>query len=268
MAIAPFITARESPYLSAHNTGLGNVLFQIASTYGIAKMMHKSVSFHYLHEFGDILEKRFGYKHNQTIFRNFHESVLTPDQWFLVWEETGYKYDSALMNCIDTLNYSVLKGYFEYYGYFRDCENEIRTRLAPDVESLKLLQTRYPYLFTDCNTVSVHFRFHEYAEKYKGSYYERAIEYAKKHIKNPVFIVFTDDASVLNLDTIGLTGAHVMNNEVDYLDLWAMSLCKHNITSISTFSYWGSFLNKNPDKLVLSDSTCNRGWYDKNSVRI
>ena len=269
MALAPFITARESPYLSKHNTGLGNVLFQIASTYGLSKMLKKGVSYHFLAQFGDILQDRFGYNHKETIFRNFLEMEYTGQPWLLLWEEDGgqYKFDSTLANKIHTTRYSVLKGYFEYYGYFRDCAEEIRARLQPDKESLQLLQSRYPFLFTDRNTVSVHFRLHEYATKYKGSYYEKAIEYAKANIENPLFVIFTDDPKGLRLRTIGLEGAHIMSNEADYLDLWAMSFCKHNITSLSTFSFWGTFLNPNPNKIVISDKTCHRGWYP-DSVKI
>jgi hypothetical protein len=35
----------------------------------------------------------------------------------------------------------------------------------------------------------------------------------------------------------------VEGNE-DYIDIWTMSLCKHNILSFSTFSWWGAFFGR------------------------
>jgi hypothetical protein len=40
-------------------------------------------------------------------------------------------------------------------------------------------------------------------------------------------------------------------NNYDYIDIWIMSVCHHNIICHSTFGWWGAFLNKNENKCVI-----------------
>ena len=43
----------------------------------------------------------------------------------------------------------------------------------------------------------------------------------------------------------------------DVEDLWLMSICKYNVTSNSSFSWWGAWINGKNDKKVISP----KDWY-------
>lgn len=115
------------------------------------------------------------------------------------------------------------------------------------------------------NSVSIHFRFGDYLEsqnvdKYgnicTNEYYEKAILYINNHVANPKFYVFSNDIerakSIEYLsDAIFIEKARFEDYE-DWYDMYLMSKCKYNIIANSTFSWWGAWLNRFPDKIVIA----------------
>jgi hypothetical protein len=66
------------------------------------------------------------------------------------------------------------------------------------------------------------------------------------------FLVFSDDIEWCK-NTFPEGVIYVEGNN-QFEDLCMMSLCDHNIIANSSYSWWGAFLNKNPNKKIIAPS--------------
>ena len=120
------------------------------------------------------------------------------------------------------------------------------------------IDIRYGVLLNTKNTVAIHFR--DYSKVNNSfldivpEFYKKAIRHIKDRVPNPLFLIFTDNKNCVDVSILDHCSYIFIENEVDYMDLYCMSLCKHAIISQSTFSWWACFLNENPEKIVLYDS--------------
>ena len=113
-----------------------------------------------------------------------------------------------------------------------------------------------------CNSVSLHVRRGDYVSSgnlnlYGGicthHYYEEAIRYMCEHVQKPVFYVFSNDKSWVKDNLVIPNPVYVTHNEGknSWQDMYLMSKCKHHIIANSTFSWWGAYLNRDKQKLVV-----------------
>jgi hypothetical protein len=260
MYIQPEITAKYSEFLSKKNTGLGNVLFQIASCYGIAKKTNRIPVYNNLAILTLKLKYDYGFNHENTIYRNCKTIINAIFNY--INEDSPHQYNPTVISRIQDISGAVeIRGYLEVPEYFREYEDDIKQMFSIDDSSLNVIKERYPMLFdTAVTPVSIHFRGNEYLNVYTWDYdyYRKAITYIKSTIQTPVFLLFSDDIERIDLSFLDNSPYHVISNNEDYIDLWTMSLCKHNIISHSTFSFWAAFLNPNPDKIILYNSNQKR----------
>ncbi len=85
-------------------------------------------------------------------------------------------------------------------------------------------------------------------------YFLRAIAFVREKTGCSSFCVFSDDIAWVR-ENISLPGALYVdwNNDSDsWQDMYLMSRCSHNIIANSSFSWWGAWLNSNPDKVVVA----------------
>lgn len=152
-----------------------------------------------------------------------------------------------------------MQGYFQSEKYFKHNKQAILTLFEPHPEILAYLETKYTDIISASNTVSIHCRSYlkdDFSQAYYPTlpvaYFEKAIELFPE---DSLFVVFSNDIEKYKREF-----AHINRNfrfiegEMHIHDLYLMSLCKNNIISNSSFSWWGAYLNKNPAKIVLAPS--------------
>ena len=166
-----------------------------------------------------------------------------------------------------------LDGYWQSEKYFKDIETIIRQEFTIKSEmNAKSLAIKKHIKST--NSVSLHIRRGDYisnphTNKFHGScnvkYYFRCIENLTLRLKHPHFFIFGDDPEWTRANLkLPYPTTFVDHNppEKGYEDLKLMSRCKYHIIANSSFSWWGAWLNPDPDKIVITPDR----WFNKEDV--
>jgi len=154
-------------------------------------------------------------------------------------------------------------GTWQSQHYFEGAEAELREAFTfKDVlvnERTRQIKTE----IENCNSISLHVRRDDYlsstyVQGFGGictlSYYKKAIEYLKERIESPKLFIFSDDIAWCreNLDVSDATFVDWNHGAESWQDMYLMSCCRHNIIANSSFSWWGAWLNANPNKIVVA----------------
>jgi hypothetical protein len=87
------------------------------------------------------------------------------------------------------------------------------------------------------------------------SYFEKAIQSIKNTVKNPFFILLSDDPSFVKEWFQDLKPKLISENSME-VDLAIMALCEAGIISNSSFSWWGAYLMNTRKKVIAP-----KFWY-------
>ena len=166
-----------------------------------------------------------------------------------------------------------IEGYWQTEKYFKNIEHTIKKdftfKTKPDKNNQSLLNQ-----IKNCNAVAIHVRRGDYvknpvANRILGvcnlDYYNKCINLIIRKINNPHFFIFSDDPKwTINNLNIDFPATYVSHNGSDkgYEDLRLMSNCKHQIIANSSFSWWGAWLNNNPNKVVMAP----KKWFNDLSI--
>ena len=182
------------------------------------------------------------------------------------------QYDESLFN-LDESNYD-LNGRFDLYTYwYNDIKEtidnwEFKTDLQ--VQAINRLN-EIKEKFGNKPTVSIHIRRGDYMlpqnqslAELKNDYYLEALVGNFKPIKDYTFLVFSNDIefaktqlegdNIYFVEPKGIDSYSYTSSEKD--DLALLSLCDHHIIANSSYSWWGAYLSKNPNKKIV----CPTNW--------
>lgn len=196
-------------------------------------------------------------------------SRILPIRKSMIVEDTGKPIDTKLLTLDLPLYYD---GYWQSEDYFKD----IRAKILEEFQfpAFTGRNAECARLILGHNTLSIHVRRGDFLNKplYTGigtlDYYKNAIRKMNDFANIDHVIVFSNDIKwcQLNLcDNLPPTTEYIDWNTglESYNDMHLMSLCKYNIIANSSFSWWGAWLNNNPNKIVV----CPQRWDNSHSVQ-
>lgn len=152
-----------------------------------------------------------------------------------------------------------MNGYWQNQSYFKNYKK--------DIYNLFSFKNSVDF-HLEKNSVAVHVRRGDYVTNKLArdtlgvlpiSYYKKSMILLARKINNPIFYIFSDDIEWVkkNFDFESFNIKFIENSKA-YEDLQCMSLCAHNIVANSSFSWWGAWLNNNPEKIVIAPQR----WYE------
>ncbi len=237
--------------------GLGNQLFQIVTTSAYA----------WDHGYTPVFE-RLSFSPTRTGQRPvywdsvFHQvSTFAMGQLQIQWNNFHGSDGYIPIKCEG--NAIKLWGHFESPRYFDHHRQKIQKIFSLPKNLEKIVDQKFRKIAKGAKeTVSVHIRRDDQAgsnplkwlidlwEDSDKSYYAKALSF----FPDATVVVFCDQPKwAKNFIGKMLQGrsVHYVHDE-DYIELFLMARCTHNIIANSTFSWWGAYLNQNPNKKIVT----------------
>jgi hypothetical protein len=233
--------------------GLGNQIFQIAAAYNLAKKNNDSAVFN-LNKSHTPLQGHESKKYKNTIFKEFtHSDNIVVEN---IFSQKGHGFE-----IIPYKKNLQLQGYFQSEKFFEENKKDIIEKFLIGLKSekekwSKVLDWVMHNKMRGQKLVSVHVRRGDYLyfphihTPCGLDYYKKALSLIKEKIGEFTPVIISDDKdwcaeSFKDINCI----ISPWKDEIE--DLIVMVNCHSNIIANSSFSWWGSYLNQNPDKIVI-----------------
>jgi hypothetical protein len=261
--------------------GLGNQMFQYAFGYAIAKknqdILKLDISefesynlrkyeldkYQITGKFASIEEiKKLKYVYKTSALGKLLQHLSRKP---VLLAETYYKepYSHFDKKLFDVQGDLYFEGYWQSEKYFLEYRNEL-LELFTLKEDAHNQCRKYKQKIISTESIGLHVRRGDYitnahTNSVHGTcdteYYRKAVFFMKSMTSNPHFFIFSDDIAwaKANLNFIDqISFVEFEYGITDHEEMYLMSQCNHNIIANSSFSWWGAWLNRHPDKIVIS----------------
>ena len=250
LAVFMFIDSLNPVFMIRTKGGLGNKMFLLAGQLAYAKHFNKNVC----------LEEPFDDSFNIPIRRCSKYEIFKAKR-----HSCAFARYSPLLFTVDGC-LTISNGYLQDERFFAE-ERDIIKRMFQLARPLpKHLQVIINKI-AKVNSVAVHIRRSDYLKypriypKITLQYYEAGADYIQKHSKSPIHLfIFSDDYKWVKTNFKSKYPFTIIAHNTPADDLFLMSVCHHNIIANSTFSWWGAYLNKHTDKIVIAPDHWNNRY--------
>jgi hypothetical protein len=220
--------------------GLGNKLFMSASIYGLATA----------HKVEFVLDKQFIRKsHHDTVnFDYFFQKWLTTSENIRDYKQVSEPHDKfcTFVDFQPQSENTFFSGYFQTEKYFENVKEELMELWKVPATISEELNRKYSSL---SKAAFIHVRMGDYGNPVANiqEYYEKCMNMFPAD--TTFYVCTNNEASCFQMYPFLKQYEVIREDEVT--TLWCMSLChRGGICPVSTFSWWGSWLNSNQDKIV------------------
>ena len=246
--------------------GLGNVLFIVATCFALSKKYKVKLRFYSNENMWRDSKRRM--IHLYKMFEKFDIDRVYNRKSGITFREPHFFYESVTL---DRRIHNCIYGYFQSYKYFDAYKSELinmlhnpyQNAIRGDLEKYSLNESQESQESQASQAfefVSIHVRRTDYLAlsdihlNLSMAYYEEAMSHFSK--EKSIFLIFSDDVAFIQKEPLfqNLVNKHIITNEDDEYCFWLMTACHHNIIANSSYSWWASYINSNPNKLVISPS--------------
>lgn len=239
----------EKPLITCNlkNGQFGNQLFQIAALLAYS-WDHDATAV-----FPDLNETRARLSYNRDrFFFNLDASSGTRPFTNVYQEPTWHSADP-----IPFQNDLYVVGYLQSWRHFHHYRERILAAFSAPEEMLDYLHSRFSDLIYSDKTVCVNVRTYSASSHQSKRFPFLGLQYYLDAMElfpeDSIFVVFSDRIEWCKHTFPQLGKNFVFIDGTDHIeDLILMSLMNHHILANSTLAWWGAYLNKKSDKIVIA----------------